>query len=155
MAYLPVSLLALGCYTYHPVGQADLRPEMPVRAHLSPSQAAELAEYLPSEADRLIEGTVVENGRDELMLLVPVTTANVRGVREKLNQRLGIPFDGIVEIEHKELDRGKTAVISVGGVILTGLFLFETLGPGFGGGNSGSEGPRPEDSIILIRIPIG
>jgi hypothetical protein len=128
---------------------------MPVRAHLSPSQAAELADYLPSQADRMIEGTVVENGRDELMLLVPVTTANIRGVREKLNQRLGIPFDGIVEIEQKELERGKTAMVSVGGVILTGLFLFETLGPGFGGGNTGSEGPRPEDSIILLRIPIG
>jgi hypothetical protein len=152
---MTLSLFTLGCYTYHPVGPADLRPEMPVRATLSPSQAAELADYLPSEADRLIEGTVLGNGRDELMLLVPVTTANVRGIRQKLNQRLEIPFDGIVEMEHKELDRWKTGIVSVGGVLLTGIFLFETLGPGFGGNNGGSEGPRPEDSIILFRLPIG
>ena len=63
---LGLCVCVAGCYTFEPIGLAELRPEMQVRARLSPSQAREVAEIIPVE-DRLIEGMVLENDTQRLL----------------------------------------------------------------------------------------
>jgi hypothetical protein len=129
---------------------------MKVRARLSASQVEELTEVLPTE-DRLVEGTVVQNGSQELVLLVPVTTANYRGRTETLSQRVGLPWSGVLETELKELDRWKTGILSGVGALAVSLVLYETLGEGSSGELPGG-GPGPKESRIpirIFRIPVG
>ena len=57
---LAISLSVLACHTLRPVELDELRPGMEVQARISASQAEELAEYLPNETDRLIQGTVLD-----------------------------------------------------------------------------------------------
>jgi len=104
----------MGCHTFHPVGLEELDPGMEVRARISAFQAAELSQYLPTEEDGLIEGTVLSASAEQLFLLVPVTTRNIPGQMETLGQRLEIPSEGIFEVEEKELDRSKTGLLTAG-----------------------------------------
>jgi len=149
-----LSLSAVGCYTFEPVALEELRPEMQVRARLTPAQAAEISDLLPDQ-DRLVEGTVLEGGMDQLLLLVPVATANRRGRLETLNQRLGIPHSGLVEVELKELDRWKTGVLGAAGAVVVGFVIYKSLSGGSSGNTPGGGGGGPQDALIPIRIPVG
>ncbi len=148
-----LGLATMGCYSYQPIGLAELRRDMQLRARLSASLTEEVREFLPAE-DRLIEGAFIENASDHLLLLVPVTHATRRGRVETLNQRLRLPHDGVLEIELRELDRVKTGTMSAAAAVLVGLVLYQTLQKGSSGNNPGGPG-GPEDSIIPFRITIG
>mgnify|MGYP001814596530 CR=1 FL=1 len=152
---LAISLSVLACHTLRPVELDELRPGMEVQARISASQAEELAEYLPNETDRLIQGTVLDTAPGQLFLMVPITTRSVPGQRETLSQRLEIPAEGIFEIEQRELDRWRTGLLAGAGALLTGYVLYETLGEGSSGSSPGPGGPGPEDSVIIFSIPIG
>lgn len=148
-------LSAIGCHTFRPVGLEELDPGMEIRARVSAAQAAELSEYLPTEKDGLIEGTVISASPGQLLLFVPVTTRNVPGQMETLGQRLEIPSDGIFEVELREFDRSKTVLAAASVASLIGYILYATLRKGSSGGTPGAGGPGPEDSVVLFRIPIG
>jgi len=151
---LALILCALGCYTFEPVALEELAPDMQVRARLTPAQAAEISEVLPDQ-DRLVEGTVLEGGTDQLLLLVPVATANRRGRVETLSQRLGIPRSGLVEVELKQLDRWKTGVLGAAGAFAVGFVIYKSLTGGSSGSTPGGGGGGPQDTWIPIRIPVG
>ena len=153
LAFL-LSLSAVGCYSFEPVGLEELKPEMHVRARLTPVQAAEISDLLPGQG-RLIEGTVLESDTARLLLLVPVATANRRGSLETLNQRLGVPRSGLVEVEFRQLDRWKTGVLGAVGAAAVGLIVYKSLSGGSSGNTSGGGGGGPQDTWIPIRIPVG
>ncbi len=142
-----------GCYSYQAIDLEEVRADMQVRARVTPAQAEELAPVLPGE-DRLIEGTVIDNGSYELQLLVPVTSATHRGRTETLSQRLSIPYAGIAEVELRELDRWKTGVVGTVGALVVGFVLYETLSKGSSGETPGGGGPGPEDARIPVRMPV-
>ena len=154
MICLGICLFPSGCYTFQPVGIADLQPEMQVRARLSATQAEEVAELLPGD-DRLIEGTVLENDLQRLLLLVPVANANRRGRFETLNQRLGLPHDGLLEVELRTLDRWRTGSLTAAGAFVIGYVLYKTLSGGSSGNTPGGGGGGPQDSWIPFGIPFG
>lgn len=149
-----LALSTVGCHAYHPVGLDELHPGMEIRASVSASQAEELSQYLPTEHDRRIEGTVLDASPAQLLLLVPVTTRNVPGQRETLGQRLEIPADGIFEVEQKDLDRPKTGMLTAAVALLTGYVLYSTLREGSTGSTPGDGPPGPQDSTIPFRIPV-
>ena len=150
-----LGLATMGCYTFRPVELEELEPGMEIRARISASQAAQLSEYLPTEEDRIIEGTVLSASPEQLVLQVPVTTRNVPGQMETLGQRLQIPSEGIFEVEQRELDRPKTGLLTAGVALLTGYVLYATLEGGSSGSTPSDGPPGPQDSILLLRIPIG
>jgi hypothetical protein len=149
-----LSLCAFGCYTFEPMALEEIRPQMEVRARLTPDQAAEFSDLFPGQ-DRLLEGTVLEGDRNQLLLLVPVATANRRGRLETLNQRLGIPHSGLVEVELKQIDRWRTGALSAAGAAVLGLIVYNSLSGGSSGTTPGGGGGGPQDSWIPIRIPVG
>lgn len=150
-----LSVAAGGCHTFQPIEFEELAPGMEVRARVSSSRAAELSRYLPTEDDRLIEGTVLSAGPTGLFLLVGVTARNVPGRMETLSQRLEIPFTDIFEVEQKELDRWKTGLVAAGGGLVTGFVLYQTLLGGSSGEPPGPGEPGTTESIVLFTIPIG
>lgn len=152
---LGLCLVTLGCHTFQPVGIAELDPGMEVRARVSASQAEELTAYLPTERDRLIEGTVLDTSPGELFLAVPVTVRNVPGQRETLRQRIVIPTDEILEVELRNFDRQRTGVLSAVGALIVGYILYESLKGGSSGGTPGDGGPGTQDALIPLRIPFG
>jgi hypothetical protein len=147
-------LFAGGCYTFEPVGIGDLQPEMQVRARLSAIQAGEVSDLIPGD-DRLIEGEVIENDPQRLLLLVPVANANRRGRFETLNQRLELPHDGLLEVELRKLDRWKTGGLTAAGAFVIGYVLYRTLTGGSSGNTPGGSGGGPQDSWIPFGIPFG
>lgn len=144
---------AAGCYTFEPVPLSELQPQMGVRARLSVEQSEAFQDALPNQ-DRLLEGTVVENGSDHLMLQVPVSTLVAPGRFETIGQRLEIPNSGILEVERKELDRTRTYIaVGVGGVVV-GAILYQIFEGKFGG-DTQNRPPGPVETTFPIRIPIG
>ncbi len=158
LAFVALLVCSAGCYSFEPMEIGELQPQMQIRARLTRSQAEDLTEdlteVLPGE-DRLIEGTVVEADDDRLLLLVPVARANRGGRIESLNQRLGIPHAGLLEVELKELHRAKTGALSAAGALAIGYLLWKSLLGGSSGDTPGGGPPGPEDSLIPFRIPIG
>lgn len=148
---LAALLSTTGCYIYTPVQMEELTPDIKVRAFVSADRAREI-EGITGRDAREIEGSVVESGADELMLLVPVIS-RIERRGGTLSQRLSIPNSDVMGIELRELDTTRTgAIIGVAGGI--GLyFLIKQLrsdgrqqGPG--------PGPGPvEDQGFRIMIP--
>lgn len=102
-ATLTVGAMALsGCYSYQPIEVADITPEMDIRARVSGAQSDQLADVLNSD-DRMVEGTVIENGSDEILLEVSTGTAERRGRVATLNQRVRIPTTEVVAVDRKSV----------------------------------------------------
>lgn len=132
---------ASGCYQYSPVASQSLPANADVRARLSDAEIERLGfrEIVPIE-ERTFEGKVLQNGPDTLALLVHVTSAQDWGFRDReINQRLSIPWNSILELELKELSRGKTGIVAGFGVALLTLLVVDNVTGFFGG--RGAETP--------------
>ena len=152
---LSLGLALQGCYTYTPINVADVTPDMDIRAELTPAARDALADVLPGN-DRTLDGTVIENGGNELLLQVEAV-ATQRGVRlETLDQRVRVDRAGIIEVEMRQRDQAKTyglAALVVAGVATVVIIAIEAGGAN-DPGNLGPDGPV--DALVpLFRIPIG
>ena len=149
---LPVSS---GCYRYTLVGADPLPTNAEVRARLADGELERLRldEILEIERQTL-EGRVLGNSPDTLLLLVPVLTPQDWTFRESnLNQQVAIPRGSIIELELKELNRKETGLMVGLGVAILGAIVANNL-TGFFGGQT--EGPGVEkEGIDFIRIPWG
>ena len=140
---------ASGCYQYAPVAYPTLAVDSEVRAHLSLAEIERLGlnELVPIEA-RTVEGKVLRNEPDTLALLVRVTSAQDWGFRDRdLNQRLSILWNSILELELKELNRGKTGMLAgIGAAAFISLVVNNLSG--WFGGRAEAEAPE-KDGIGL------
>jgi hypothetical protein len=153
LAFAWLLLPAVGCYTYEPVRLGDVPVGADVRARVSSGEAERLREVIGRE-DRLIEGTVVEDGADELLLDVPVVSA-VQRRGETLNQRLSLPASEILEVELRRLDQlrtGSVLAVALGAGI---ALLVSQLEGGRGDGPTDPQPPLEMRFPIRIPIPIG
>lgn len=155
-----VLLLALGlvgpaCYRYTPIDLADVTPEMEIRTELTPAEREQLADVLPGDS-RTLDGRVIDNGQNDILLQVGAVTSQ-RGVRlETLSQRVRIDRAGILQVELKERDKAKTyglAALVTAGVATVVILAIEAGRAG----ETGDLGPGvPQDAVVpLLRIPIG
>ena len=154
-AALPLLALGLalaGCYRYVPAGGTPLTAGRDVRVRINEAESNRFATVLP-DGTRLVEGKVIQNSADELLLEVPMSS-NALGSRiETLSQRLDFSRSGIVEIELRELDRTKTTIViaGAGGI---GLFL---LGKGLSGafrGGDDNDGMPGEEIVVPVFLRI-
>lgn len=135
-----------GCYRYVPADRTALTPGRDVRVRINEAESSRFATILPDGA-RLVEGTVIQNGADTLLLDVPVAS-NVLGSRvETINQRLDFSRAGIVDIELRQLDRIKTAIVVGGGGGLGLFVLIKGLQGAFRGGDDNDN--LPGDDIVV------
>ena len=144
-----------GCYKYTPIGYADVAPDMEVRAEVTPTEREALQEALPGD-DRVLAGTVVDNGGDGLMLQVQSVTSR-RGVRmETLDQRVHIQQSGILTLELRERDKGKTYGLTAAVTAGVAAVVILAIQAGRAGESDPLGNNGPQDILIpLLRFPIG
>jgi hypothetical protein len=133
------------CYTYAPIEPAALTPGQSLRARISGAHADQIAPLLGRSDARLLTGRLIANDGDALVVEVPTTErAAVGGVFQTLNQRVTIPRVSILELESRTLDRKRTTLASIAGVVALGVILVQTHVIDPGGSRMPGEGGGPE-----------
>jgi hypothetical protein len=148
LATLSSLLLTGACYSYQPARLESITPGSSVRVRLSQDAADRLTDEGVTST-RLLDGVLLQNGGESLLLDTDMTTGGA--ARRTLRQRLSIPVSGITEIELKQLDRVKTGVAIGVGVAVVGTVIAAQLAGGFGG----DEDPGPEPGELRVPLPIG
>lgn len=133
-------LISTGCYHYIPAESADVPAGATVRVRVTDTQTRRFENIVPVDR-RTIQGKLVEQNTDQLLLEVPILS-DLRGNRvETVAQRIDVPRTDVVDLEIRKLDRGMTAlVVGAGGVAgialvtrtLVGAFNSDTTKPGDG-----------------------
>jgi hypothetical protein len=147
---LPAAVLALtGCYSYATIDPATTQPGASVRARINAATADQLAPLLGMET-RLLSGVVIATAPDTMVIEVPTSASTpVSGGIVTLRQRVSVPRTGLLELESRTLNRGRTTLAVVGTTaavssIVIGGFV---LGPGRDRAPEGGGGTD-------LRIPI-
>ncbi len=115
-----------GCYTYSVIDVAGVKPGTEVRARVSMSAATQIGPSLGVGDARLISGAVVDNQRDGLTLRVPTVPAGTVGVQDGLFQQILINRSDVLELETRQLDRGRTRFV-VGAAIVAAAVVTATI----------------------------
>ncbi len=126
------ALLFSGCFSYLPIEPGEVEPGLTVRARVSAAASARIAPLLGATEARRLDGTLITNSADTLIVEVPTVMADTREFGRTPNQRVSIPRGDLLELEVRRLDRVRTVVVAgtvaavVGGVLVKAL----TGGPG-------------------------
>jgi hypothetical protein len=137
--------LVTSCYTYVPLETSALAPGQSLRARISGAHADQIAPLLGRSDARLITGKVISAGADTLIIEVPTTErAAVGGGFQTLNQRVAVPRVSILELESRTLDRKRTTLATVAGVVALGAILVQTHVIDPGGSRMPGDGGGPE-----------
>ncbi len=139
------------CYRYVPASTSNLTPPGEVRLRLNEAEASRLAGVI-APGTRLVEGQLIEERPDSVMLLVSVFN-ELQGTRfVNLSQRMNVARAGIVDVERKTLDQTRTVMAAVAGVVLVG----SAVGIIIAGGFDSTQGPDdlpPRDLVVpLFKI---
>lgn len=107
-----------GCYTYSVIDVAGAKPGTEVRARVSMAAATQLGSSLGMGDGRVLSGAVVDNQQEGLTIKVPTVPAGTIGAQEGLFQQILISRTDLLELESKQLDRGKTRLVT--GAVIVG-----------------------------------
>lgn len=153
---LIAAVLLSGCHAYHATELDAVRPGDPLRVRVSPDAAERLAEVRLSE-DRLIEGELVQQTGDGVLLDTQVAGAATRGGTRALRQRITIERADIREVELRSVDRVRTGALIGALAVGVGYVVVNQ----FEGGRSEDDGPGNENpesrrrpSGIRFAIPL-
>jgi hypothetical protein len=141
MRYTQLSwLIALpmlaACYSYTTVQVETVAPGTAVRARISGAEADSLSAQLGRPMDGTIDGQLLEQNEDAILLSVPSTiSAGTAGSFAPTYQRVSLPRSTVFEIQVRRLDRWKTGAIvglaaAVVGYVAVSQFGSEDATPG-------------------------
>ncbi len=141
-----------GCYTYTPLNLEEVSPLHEVRARVSLAEAERLEELVGRERrnPRMVEGIVAERSNETLSMDMSVASELAGARVQTFRQRVEIPVQSILEVERKELDRGRTLMLTgaVGAVLAAAVFALVI--------DEGGDATRPGGPIDLeSRLPAG
>lgn len=147
------SLLA-GCYTYVPSSLSEVTPEQDVRLRLGALEAARLEEFAGNGA-RVLDGRILSQDGDSLLVRVE-SHSELRGVRvETLYQRIHVARPAVVDVELRELDKGRTYLLTGAAVAAVALIAVDRLQGG--GSETPPNGGTPNEALIpmlRLRLPV-
>ena len=125
---LSAALLLSGCFSYLPVVEpGQLEPGLSVRARVSPAAGARIAPLLGASDARLLDGTLITNSTDTLIVEVPTVMADTREFGRTPNQRVSILKSELLELEVRRIDRLRTAAVVGSAAIIAGTILVKSL----------------------------
>lgn len=150
---LAASFLA-GCYTYAPLGNEPPVLSSEVRIRPAPEFREGLKGVLPGDPG-FIKGELLT--WDEFGIVVHAVTAGVQyGVRDRsFGQRIVVPWSDVLEVEKRELSRGRTALVVGTGAALAAVILRHLFGGETGGIGGSDPSPSDGDADIITSITIG
>lgn len=140
------ALSAAGCHTFQPTTVSDLTPGQDVRARVTGAFSDSLSTILGGDA-RVIEGAFVESRGPSVYIDVPVNAEYVGMSLQTLNQRVEIPNDAFIEVERKELSKGRTALALGAVAAVAGAIIVQQLSGDTGGGVRPGGG-GPVDAVV-------
>lgn len=125
---LCAALLLSGCFSYLPVTDpGQLEPGTSVRARVSPAAGARIAPLLGASDARRLDGTLITNSTDTLIVEVPTVMTDAREFGRTPNQRVSILKNELLELEVRRIDRLRTAAVVGSAAILAGTILVKSL----------------------------
>lgn len=100
---------------------------MPVRARVSTAASARIGPLLGSTDARRLDGTLIAQSPDTLIVEVPTVMLDAREFGRTPNQRVSILRAELLEIEVRRIDRPRTAVVAGSAAIVIGTILVKAL----------------------------
>jgi hypothetical protein len=153
--FIVVGALALtaGCYKYVPSSVGEVSPGTPVRVRLTAVEAGRLVDQRLTDA-RLLTGTLVEGDGENLLVDTSIGHNDAeRGMRSVV-QRLAVPTHEVLEIEQRQLDKGRTGLVVGAGTVALGVVI--ALQSRGGSGRSDTPGGGTQEArrvpILSLRI---
>lgn len=145
-----LAIFSTGCFTYIPVTSvSDVEPGFSVRARVSPTASARIAPLLGASEARRLDGTLIAQSPDTLIVEVPIVMGDALEFGRTPNQRVSIPRGDLVELEVRKLDRFRTGILAGSAAVVIGGLLANSLK-----GEPGKE-PLPggggTDAIVFLR----
>jgi hypothetical protein len=145
-----IALCSTGCYSYARTELSSVPNGSQVRARISTDQAARIEPLLGRTDLRVLDAVLLQSTGDTVLLEVPAASRTITGGGiQVLHQRVTVSRAGILDLELKKLNRGRTALITVGGGTLLIVAAIDALniGPGRESPPGGGDGPD-------FRIPL-
>ena len=125
---LAATLLVLsGCFSYIPARPGEVEPGLDVRARVSPTAGARIAPLLGATDARRLDGKLITNGADTIIVEVPTVMLDNREFGRTPNQRISIPRGDLIELEVRKMDRWRTMGIVGGAAVVLGVALTKAL----------------------------
>lgn len=121
------SALLAGCFSYIPARPGDVEAGVDVRARVSPDASARIAPLLGATDARRLDGRLITNGADTIVVEVPTVMLENREFGRTPNQRVSIARSDLVELEVRKLDRARTMGIVGGGAVVLSVALVSAL----------------------------
>ena len=141
-----------GCYTYAPVQASSLQPGMGVRARITASASEQVAPLLGVSDARVLVGKLIDNSSGTMIVEVPtMVPARAGASAQSLYQRISIAPAQLVELESRQLDRGKTAIV-VGAVVVIGTSAAIAAFKGGPGLDRPPGGSSTDARLPLVRL---
>jgi hypothetical protein len=94
---------------------------------VSPAAGARIAPLLGATDARRLDGTLITQSTDTLIVEVPTVMTDTREFGRTPNQRVSILRSELLEIEVRRLDRVRTAVVVGSAAIIAGTLLARSL----------------------------
>lgn len=146
-----IGLCSTSCYSYSRTELSTVPNGSTVRARISTEQAQRIEPLLGREDVRVLDGVLIQAAQDTILLEVPAATRTVTGGGiQVLHQRVSVARAGILDVELKKLNRGRTALITVGGGALLIAAAIDALDIGPGAESPPSGGGGPDFRLPLI-----
>jgi len=143
-------VVVAGCYTWVPGGVGRIRPEEEIRADVSAAEAARIPRYLKGDTMRFLEGKVVEQGPDSLVVVV----TNPAVLRGEMPGRVSVAVSAVRTVQIKRLDATRTLVFSAGAAGVVGYLLIQAVKPkAVRQGQTPSDPDQTRIPLLGIRIP--
>jgi hypothetical protein len=154
LAICSAAVLCTGCYQYASIDPAGVAPGMEVRARVTAPLAAQLASTLAMGESRVVEGQVVDS-QNGLTLKVASVLPGTVGTPEGLFQQIQINRSDLLELESKQLDRGKTRwAVGVTALAAVATGVLVVRGSKSSGDNAVVE-PPANFTIGVLRFQLG
>lgn len=140
--------LLAGCFAYVPADPGTIPAGQEVRVLLERGTEIELPDGVPPESE-VLRGRLVRREDDRLTLRVPVGERRP-GYSVELGQDVRIPTAQVLQIQRRELDLGRSALLVAGGAAVAGALLMVIMDDAGASSTSPQPGPGPE----VIRVPL-
>lgn len=138
------AVLLSGCFAYHSAPLETVSSGQEVRVYLARNARVELPNEIP--ADRpFIRGRLMQQGDASFTLRVPIGQG---GEGRELGQDIRIDTGEVLEIQRRELDMGRSALLVAGAAAVAAAVIFLITD------EASSPQPPPGPSPDLIRIPL-
>jgi len=141
---LSASFVMGGCFSYRPTDVSQVEPSSRIRVSLADQEFPRLRAYLDARRGT-VSGEFVGYQSDSLTMVVETPISF---------QEISIARSSVLQVEKREVSRGRSALITAG--IIGGIGLLAYLGFDGRGSELVRPGPQPEDSwlpLFSVGVP--